>query len=112
MATNVDRIAQIQKSGPHIIVRMTANNALHAAALFAIFDANEIELESWTMAVDPSGQINHSVGTPTAQLCDGFLTWRILVCSHDENIDSGDIEVTVRQNAVACPVAPPAVYNL
>lgn len=107
------RTIGISATGSHVVVRLSANNALQTGATFGIWDPTGMKLiEQWTMSAGVAGYSDHTVGTPPDQLCDCSLTWRIIVCSHDPNITIGDVDVLVFQAAQPCLITPPAHYHL
>ncbi len=107
------RICRFSPTGGHLIVRLTANNALHAAGELGIWDPPGKELwEKWKMIAGVGGSSEYTVGTPPGQLVDAFLTWALLVCSHDANIDQGLVAIEVIQDGKPCVTDPPARYAL
>ncbi len=102
----------IAPAGGHLVVRLQANNVLQTGASFAVWDTSKTALERWNASAGVAGYSDHTVGTPSDQLVGGYLTWRIIVCSHDPNIVSGAVDVIVFQDAASCAMAPPAHYDL
>jgi hypothetical protein len=108
-----ERSCPISLAGGHLVIRIQANNALQTGARFAIWDTlGRTALEQWTISAGVAGFSDHTVGTPTSQLDGAFLTWSIIVCSHDPQIGDGTVSVAVIQDGQPCASAPEASYPL
>ena len=67
------------------------------------------------MATGDQGFDEHTVtgpGIPVPSLDHNTMTWEILVCSFIPGIDSGVVEIVVRQDGAPCPMTKPARWNL
>ncbi len=107
-----ERICRFDPSGGHLVVRLTANNALHAGGEFGVWDPPAKELwEKWTMLAGVAGSFDYTIGTPPNQLIDAFLTWALVICSHDSSIDQGLVGIEVIQDGKACAIDPTAQYQ-
>jgi hypothetical protein len=69
-------------------------------------------IETWEMKTGDDGFDEHTLSTPASRLQNCFLQWRIRVCSMHRGVDQGTVAVTVGQDGVAKPIAPPARYDL
>ncbi len=102
----------IARAGGPLVVRLRANNVLQTGASFAVWSAAGTALERWDASAGVEGHSDHTVQAPSDQLDQGYLTWRIVVCSHDPNIVSGAVDVIVLQDGATCATTPPAHYDL
>jgi hypothetical protein len=108
-----NRFCIIDGSGGQVVIRLQANQALHAGGDFSL-EANDGTTirDAWQMAAGDTGASDHVIGLLPPSLDGNTLRWEILCCSGLAGVDSGAVEVVVLQGGVSCPMTKPAHWDL
>lgn len=109
--TNMNRTCKLNSLTEPVTISLSASLFLSSGGTFALYDANDVQLETWKMHVDESGSVHHKLTTSTDKLPGCFLTWDVSSCSQKAEVTSGTITITADQ-ARPCAVEPPAAYPL
>ena len=94
-----------------ITITLTADGLVLASGTFAIFDASNNQLESWTMKTGSSGTDTHTRSNDPSKVAGSIMTWDVSVCSMSDQVSSTTVAITVNQD-IDCPCNPPASYPL
>jgi hypothetical protein len=117
METNQNfRYCVINSSGSKLKVKLTANNALRAGAVFGLFEQDENNswknIKEWRISAGDSGEGIFDIDFDINDLSKKALTWKINVLSMIPSVTNGIVEIQVIQDGVSCSVTKPMQWEL
>jgi len=107
----MSRTCTLHSAQLSITTTLTAEGLVLASGTFAIFDASDNQLESWTMKTGTSGTDSHTSRIDPSKVAGSIITWDVSVCSMSAQINSTTVAITMKQD-IECAITPPASYPL
>jgi hypothetical protein len=107
------RYAIINPSGSNLIIELRVNNALNAGSDFNLINPdNKGIIENWKLTIDETGTGKYTLNTSSDKLDKKVLTWEILICTQNANLNYGTVEIAITQDNVSCQVTKPLLWEL